>query len=377
MMHVVMTKKPLKIAYIITRMDEYGGAQVHVRDMTTTLKNQGHAPLVISGWPGKVSDYLEHMGIDFRDVPDLMRSIHPVKDLKAFFQIRKILKQEKPDLVSCHSSKAGLLGRMAAFSCRIPVIFTAHGWAFTENVPPKQRALYKIIEKVAAFLASHIITVSKYDRDLALKNNIAPADKITAIHNGMPEIAVPDRAPLPNDGAVHIMMVARFGPQKDHANLLKALSKLTDYNWKLFFVGGGDNSETVALSDALGLESHVHFMGEREDIPDLMRKADIYALISHWEGFPRSILEAMRSALPVIATDIAGVSESVLDGKTGYLVKHGDPEDVARALRAYFENRKDIQKMGRAGRKRYEENFTFAHMMDETQRVYQNVLAKK
>ena len=94
-------------------------------------------------------------------------------------------------------------------------------------------------------------------------------------------------------------------------------------------------------------------------------------------GLPRSILEAMRSALPVIATDIAGVSESVLDGKTGYLVKHGDPEDVARALRAYFENRKDIQKMGRAGRKRYEENFTFAHMMDETQRVYQNVLDQK
>ena len=106
-----------------------------------------------------------------------------------------------------------------------------------------------------------------------------------------------------------------------------------------------------------------------------MRKADIYALISHWEGFPRSILEAMRSALPVIATDIAGVSESVQDGKTGCLVKHDDPKDVARALESFFKNRRDIQKMGQAGRKRYEEHFTFTHMMDKTQRVYEDVLS--
>lgn len=361
----------MKIAYIITRMDEYGGAQVHIRDMTTYLKGQGHEPLVLSGWPGKVSDFLEHMGVPYFEIPDLVRPIKPIQDIKAFFQIRKTLREQKPDLVSCHSSKAGLLGRLAARSCGIPVIFTAHGWAFTDNVPQPKRLIYKIVEKIGGLFSSHIITVSEYDRQLGLEARIAKPSKMTAVHNGMPDRKVPERKI--ND-VVHIMMIARFGPQKDHTTLLKALAEMKDENWVLSLVGGGDNADVVKLTDKLGLTDRVKFLGEREDIPELLETADLYCLISHWEGFPRSILEAMRSGLAVVATDVAGVKESVTHEETGYLVPHEDTEKLSAALGQIVRDKDRLAQMGREGRKAFEESFTFQHMMDKNLEIYKKLV---
>ncbi|MBL4590240.1 MAG: glycosyltransferase family 4 protein [Alphaproteobacteria bacterium] len=366
----------MKVVYIITRMDEYGGAQVHIRDLTLWLKNNGHKPIVLSGWPGKVSDYIEHMDIIYKEVPDLVRRIHPIQDVKAFLQIRKHLKRLNPDVVSCHSSKAGMVGRIACFSLGIPVIFTAHGWAFTDNVPQPHRTIYKIIEKVASWLSSHVITVSEYDRDLALKKHIVSRKKLTAVHNGMPDI--PYKKPANQDlkKNVRLIMIARFGRQKDHETLIHALGKIKDLNWTMDLVGGGDNSAIVPLVDALGLDDKVRFLGEREDIPTCLEKADVYCLISHWEGFPRSILEAMRTGLPVIATNVAGVKESVIDGETGYCPPHKDIDALAENLKDLINNPDKIKSMGLAGRKRFEENFTFDKMVNKTLGIYEQVLSK-
>ncbi len=366
----------MKIAYLITRMDEYGGAQVHIRDLTLWLKGKGHQPVVLSGWPGKVSDYIEHMGITYKHVPDLVRQIHPIQDIKAFLQIRRTLKRVNPDIVSCHSSKAGLVGRLACFSLGIPVIFTAHGWAFTDNVPQPHRTLYKLIEKFGGFLSSHVITVSQFDKELALKNHIIPERKITAIHNGMPDI--PYAAPKGQDltKIVRLVMIARFGAQKDHETLVHALGKIKDLNWTLDLVGGGDNSQIVPLVQTLGLDEKVRFLGEQEDIPTYLSNADIYCLISHWEGFPRSILEAMRTGLPVIATNVAGVKESVLDGKTGYCVPHKNSDVLAEKLKYLIENPSIIKSMGEAGRKEFEAHFTFDKMAYKTLNIYENILSK-
>jgi len=243
----------MKIAYLITRMDEFGGAQVHVRDLCLWMKGQSHEPLLLSGWPGKVSDFLEQNGVTYTEIEDLQRQIHPVKDLKAFLQIRRVLKEQKPDILTCHSSKAGILGRLAAWSLGIPVVFTAHGWAFTDGVPKTQRMIYKIIEKFCALFGNHIITVSNFDRELALKNHIAPEDKITAIWNGMPYVPLVSRA-HDTSAPLKILMVARVGPQKDHARLLRALKACREQNWTLGFVGGGDDLELRHLAYELGLD---------------------------------------------------------------------------------------------------------------------------
>ena len=367
----------MKVVYIITRMDEYGGAQVHIRDLSLWLKSRGHKPLVFSGWPGKVSDYIEHMEMIYKEVPDLVRPINPVQDYKAFIQIRNHLKRVKPDIVSCHSSKAGLIGRLAAASLRIPVVFTAHGWAFTENVPQPHRTIYKIIEKVAGWFSAHIITVSEFDRDLALKSRVISKKKMTAIHNGMPDM--PYTPPVNQDleRNVRLIMVARFGPQKDHATLIKALAQLKDLNWTLDLVGGGDNSDVGDLVDAHELTDKVHFLGEQEDVASCLSHTDVYCLISHWEGFPRSILEAMRAGLPVVATDVAGVKESVIENETGFCPPHEDVDALAKSLRTLITQPHLIQKMGLAGRKRFEENFTFDKMANKTLDIYEQVLSNK
>ncbi|MGE4313454.1 MAG: glycosyltransferase family 4 protein [Pseudobdellovibrionaceae bacterium] len=365
----------MKVAYLITRMDEYGGAQVHIRDLSLGLKGQGHEVHVMSGWPGKVSDYLEHMDIPYTEIHDLVRPISPLEDFKAFKQVRAALKEIKPDILSCHSSKAGLIGRLAARSVGVPVVFTAHGWAFTENVPFIPRMIYRVIETFASLFSSHIVTVSEYDRDLALKKCVAPASKMSAIHNGMPDRAPPKREVRPESEPLQLMMIARFGPQKDHATLIKALAELpADTNWELSLVGGGDNKPVGDLVDALGLTDKVKFLGEREDIGDLLEKADVYFLISHWEGFPRSILEGMRAALPVIATDVAGVKEAVIDGETGYLVPHNDVAGLASVLKHALADRERLYFMGLKGRARFEAEFTFAAMMQKCIHLYQRLI---
>jgi glycosyltransferase involved in cell wall biosynthesis len=370
----------MKIAYLITRMDEYGGAQIHVRDLALWLKGQreggGHEPLVLSGWQGKVSDFLESQDIACHEVPDLVRQIDPVKDVKAFFQIRKLLKDHKPDVLSCHSSKAGLLGRLAAKSCGIPVLFTAHGWAFTEGVPVTQRLLYGVIEKVAGWFSDHIVTVSEYDRALGIKSRIVPPEKIEAVHNGMPDRPAPTRGS--RSEPPRLMMVARVGPQKDHARLLRVLWGCLDLPWTLDLIGGGDDLELRQMVADMGYADRVIFRGERDDVPDLMdTKADLYLLISKWEGLPRSILEAMRSGLPVIASNVGGVGEAVVDGVTGLIVPPGEDEPLMTALRRLLEDESLRLQMGAAGRKRFEENFTFLAMATKTLGIYKKICRRE
>lgn len=360
----------MKIAYLITRMDELGGAQVHVRDLSLWLKTQGHEPVVMSGWPGKVSDFLQSMDVSYIEIPDLERPIHPLKDLKALFQLVRALRKTKPDLLSCHSSKAGLLGRLAAALAGVPSVFTAHGWAFTEGVPKRERAVYTFIEKIAAWFSYHIITVSGYDRELALKSGVGSSAKITAIHNGMPDRPAPAR--VAGQGPVRLMMVARVGPQKDHARLLRALWGCMDLDWTLDFIGGGDDLELRQLAAQLGMDARVNFHGERDDVPHLMDKqADIYLLVSHWEGLPRSILEAMRSGLPVIASAVGGVSECVLDGETGLVVPPEQDEPLLAALRRLIPDRELQLRMGQRGRAHYEAGFTFLAMAQKTLSIYE------
>lgn len=365
----------MKIAYLITRMDEFGGAQVHVRDLCLWMQANGHAPFLLSGWPGKVSDFLEQNGVSYTEIEDLQRSIHPVKDFKAFRQIRKALKTNSPDLLTCHSSKAGILGRLAAWSLGIPVVFTAHGWAFTDGVPKTQRMIYKIIEKFCALFGDHIITVSEFDRDLALRNHIAPADRITAVWNGMP-YAPPASRTHDATAPLKILMVARIGAQKDHARLLRSLSACTHKNWKLDFVGGGDDFELRRLSRELGLDDKVDFLGECSDIDKLMAQSDLYALITNWEGLPLTIIEAMRSGLPVVATGVGGVGELIVPNETGILIEPNSDEALTTALETLLKDRDGLEKMGQAGRKRYEEFFTFDAMAQKTLAVYERVTAR-
>jgi glycosyltransferase involved in cell wall biosynthesis len=365
----------MKIGYLITRMDEYGGAQVHVRDLAMWMKQKGHEVVVYSGAPGVVSDELIAAGIEYHEIPSLHRSIHPLKDYRAVRECVRALRDTRPDILTCHSSKAGIVGRIAARLAGIPSVFTAHNWTFRRGAPLAFRPVYWAMEWAGARFGDHCITVSEFGRRQALCAKIAKPDNITAINNGMPDIT-PVKRDETTTGPVRITMIARIGWPKDHVLLINALSKLKAQPWILNLVGGGDDGALRALAKACGIEDRVNFMGERRDIADILGNTDLFVLTSTWEGFPLSILEAMRAGLPVIASDVGGVRESVHDGENGFCVAASDIAALQSALETLVQNAPMRARMGRKGREMFENHFLFEDMAAKTLAVYERVLAR-
>lgn len=366
----------MRVVYIITRSDAIGGAHVHVRDLAARLLAEGHSVQILVGGEGPFTRQLSDRGIPFTNVPSLVRAISPWDDLQAFLHMRRILSSLKPDLVSTHSSKAGWLGRAASRSLGIPAIFTAHGWAFTDGVPEKQRRLYVLAEKLAARFGDHIITVSSFDKELARAHGVAPETKMIPIHNGMPDVPS-ELLAQPESEPPHMIMVARFEEQKDHATLLAALAQLKQFSWTLELIGDGPLRPAVErLAEGLGIRNRIEFVGAVDDVAERLARAQIFVLTSRWEGFPRSILEAMRAGLPVVASDVGGVAESVADAINGYLVPRGDVFAVKERLQRLLIDPDLRIGMGRRARQRFEKEFTFDRMFEKTISVYRDVLGK-
>jgi glycosyltransferase involved in cell wall biosynthesis len=350
-----------------------GGAQVHVRDLATRLATDGHEVRVITGAPGPLTEALTAAGVACELCPGLLREIHPLYDSRAVAALRRSMRAFAPDLVSTHSSKAGVVGRIAARLAGRPCLFTAHGWAFTEGVPAARRTLYRALERATAPLATRIICVSERDRLLAEAAGIA-SGRLVVIHNGMPDIPADLRANPGRPGRLKLVMVARFDRQKDHRTLLLALRDLDEVDLDL--VGDGPAEvEIMALAASLGLSDRVAFLGRRTDVAAVLAGAHAFVLSSHWEGFPRSTLEAMRAGLPVVVTDAGGAAEAVVDGVTGYVVARSNVADM-RARLARLAIAPDLRgALGAAGRQRYERRFTFERMYRETIAAYSAVLA--
>jgi glycosyltransferase involved in cell wall biosynthesis len=173
-------------------------------------------------------------------------------------------------------------------------------------------------------------------------------------------------------------MVARLSRWKDQPTLLHALADLKDLDWQLELVGDGPlRGQLEELTQSLGLTSRVTFLGFRRDVAERLAAAQVFLLLSKWEGFPRSILEAMRAGLPVVASDVGGVQESVVDGTTGFVIPRGDAVRLRECLRKLITSSELRVRMGEAGRARYEEKFTFDRLVERTTKVYEAVLGRR
>jgi glycosyltransferase involved in cell wall biosynthesis len=282
----------------------------------------------------------------------------------------------QPDLVSVHSSKAAILGRLAARSLGIPVVFTAHGWNFTPGIARREAVLYRWIERLASPLASQAITVSEFDRKLAVDEKVFSAERVIVVHNGMPDIDPSLRAD-PGRSPVRLLMIARFEPQKDHATLFQALAGLRQEPWQLDLIGDGPLlPQAQAHARQLGLSDRVRFWGQRMDVAERLAEAQVSVLSTNWEGFPRSILEAMRAGLPVVASAVGGIAESVQDGKNGFVVPRADAAVLGHRLKQLLVDPSLRVQMGRNGRQRYEQYFTLDHTVEKTLAIYHQTVAR-
>lgn len=371
-----MSADKLRITYVIARGDAFGGSSLHVRDLARRLTDDGHVVRIFVGGTEdmEVPQRLAAKDLDFQCIPEMGRSISPGKDLKALLALRKKIRQFSPHLVSAHASKAGVLARLACAGLGIPVIYTPHCWSFADGFPNAN--VYRWIESILAPLASRIITVCEQERQFGLSRGVGTSKKTFCIHNGVTDIQGSSNGhqDRKTDQSPHILMVARFEEQKDQELLLRSLGDNDDLDWHLTLVGDGPLKESCEeVAKQSGIASRVDFAGYSDRVEEYLDQADIFALITHWEGFPRSILEAMRAGLPIIVSDVGGCSESVLEGRTGRVVRHGDQKHLTAALRELLSNPEQRREMGIRARETYAQKFTFEIMYEKYLGLYRTL----
>ena len=360
----------MKILYVITRAD-LGGAQVHLLDLIRGVRDEFEVSVAV-GERGYFTESLHEIGVDYDIVPDLVHPMRPLYDLRATRALRQLIRDLKPHLVHCHTSKAGIVGRVAAYTVGVPALFTAHTWCFAEQTSWKWKLIGTPVERIVARCTSAIINVSEANRRLALNHSVGSEASLYTIHNGIPDTSL--RAHAGEDRDPVILMVARFVQQKNHEALLRAVAA-ANLQCQVVFAGDGPTrSQIEDLARELDVANRVTFVGERRDIASLMAGAHIFALPSNWEGFPLTILEAMRAGLPVVASAVGGVAEAVIDGTTGFVVPANDLDTFSDRLSRLTSNPVLRQLMGQNARKSFERRFTLNAMVQATSALYRRVV---
>jgi glycosyltransferase involved in cell wall biosynthesis len=363
----------MKVLYLITRSD-HGGGQVHLLDLMQHLP-QGVTPVVASGDCGFLTDRAAELCIPVRIIPALRQPMAPLHDCAAVWQVMRLIRAERPDLVHAHTSKAGLVGRIAAAITGTPAVFTAHTWSFADGIIPSLQRIAVPLERFAAWLGGPILTVSRSNMQQGLRRKVGKPAQYSTVWNGIPD--APQRATPGTMKLFTILMAARFVPQKDQLTLIQAMAGVAG-TWRLQFAGDGpERGACEAAARAAGIADRVEFLGARGDIPGLLANADLFVLSTHWEGLPLSILEAMRAGLPVIATQTGGVGEAVQDGVTGFLTAPGDLMDLRIRIQQLLSSRELVRQMGAAGRKRYERDFQISSMVQGTLAAYSRALTQQ
>ena len=373
----------MKLLYVIT-LPDLGGAQAHLLEVARAMVADGHEVYVAVGKSGWLTEQLAELQINTIIVPELVREISPVKDYRVVCGIKKIIQNIRPDIVHCHSSKAGIVGRVAAWLAGVPAVFTAHGWAFTEGVPAVKRLVYSLIEHTMLLCTDKVLCVSEYDHKLADKWFGYRSEKLVTVYNG---VANGERSAIPSDmekgqaelqtKELSLIMVARFAPPKEHLQLVKAAEQVlkSGYAVRCNLVGDGPlMAECAEYVRQHNLSSQVKLLGARNDVSSLLHASDVFCLISNYEGLPISIIEGMRADLPVLASNVGGVPELVEDGVNGFLINRGDIKQLAEKIICLLKDKKLLMNMGKKSREIYLEKFTSKVMIDKIKSVYNEIL---
>jgi len=336
--------RKISILYVITKL-ELGGAQKHLLSLIQGLDRERFNPYILTAYDGLLVDAAKQIpGLKLIRCRFLERPIHPVKDILTLFFIYRFIRNNNIDIVHTHSSKAGILGRLAAKAAGVKnIIHTVHGWSFHGYQPGTAYYFYLFLERFCASFSSLIIVVSQWDKRKAGQQLSGRQDKFRLIRYAINPEEFRDEAGGSrvrnefglSEADLIVGMVACFKPQKSPLDFIELAGVVAkDFpNAKFILVGDGVLRKKIsALINKLNLKDRVILTGWRDDVASILSCLDVFVLTSLWEGLPIAVLEAMAAGLPVIATDTGGVSEVVLDGKTGYLVKPHDIQALQKRL---------------------------------------------
>ncbi len=352
-----------------------------LRPLFRRLRDSGHEVVGISA-EGPLLAPIRAEGFRIECIPSVRR-LSPVVHIRAFIALVRLFRREKFDIVHVHTPIVSLVARFAAAVAGVPIIvYTAHGFYFHENMPPSLRALFIAAEWLAGRCTDVLMTQSSEDAKTAIRLGLCRGGVVEAIGNGVdlsafhPPEAVDESARLrlrrdlgaePND--VVIVMNGRLVREKGYPELFEAMRQVDAKLWVIGERLASEYSRSMApVLEAVArdakLRDRVSLLGRREDVPALLAAADMFVLPSHREGMPRSIIEAMASGLPVVATDIRGCREEVVDGETGRLVPVKNAAALAAALQELVHDPAVRRRMGKAGRARAHALFDETKILD-------------
>ena len=387
-----------KIIHIITRLDMGGSAQNTLRTCVGLSKRKYRVVLVsglsIESNMGDVErrtvdanlGMAAKQGVKVFVLPKLIRRIDPVSDARVLASLLRLICRERPMIVHTHTSKAGILGRLAAWLLRVPVIVhTPHGHVFHGHFSGLLSKTFLIIERIFDKITDRTIALTDGERDDYIRKLVSGPDKLVTIHSGVDvkkfmkpvddESAKKESLAIAPDDRV-VGTVGWLLPIKGPVYLVKAMQQVWQNHpdVKLMFVGKGKlESELKAMADDMGARDRVLFPGWRDDIHEIMPVFDIFVLPSLNEGMGRVLVEAMAAGKPVVASRTGGIPDLVAEGETGFLVDPGDTNGLAKAISNLLENPDLRHAMGQAGRKRCHQ-FSEELMVEKLDVLYTKLL---
>ncbi|MEO2015496.1 MAG: glycosyltransferase family 4 protein [Fuerstiella sp.] len=384
----------MRTAHIITRLI-IGGAQENTlfnvddqhhihNDEVCLITGPGLGP------EGTLEQRAIDRGLDLRLLPQLRRSLHPVRDAKCYFALKRMLKDYQPDIVHTHSSKAGILGRRAAWDLGIPCVHSIHGAAFHFGQPAILQKAYRLAEKTADRWCQHFITVCDAMSQQYLAAGIGTPDKYTTIFSGMDVDAFlqPSRSPAEirqqlgiNDSHIVVGKIARLFNLKGHEYLIEAAPAIVARvpNVRFLFVGDGIlRSQFENRIAELGLSKHFIFAGlvPPDQVTNYIHVMDVVAHTSVWEGLARVLPQALICGKPVVSYDIDGAPEVCIDGETGYLVPARSIEPLSAAIVRLVSDAELRERLGASGRERFASQFRHEFMTERVREVYDRLLSE-
>lgn len=365
---------PVSVLYLNFSM-EVGGIETLICEFATRLNSNGFlSSICVFSGGGSLEKKLESEGVMVGCV-EKKEGI----DLTVIPRLRRFLREKGIRILHTHNYAAWLYGVLAARGIRgLRHIHTEHS-----NIKKKRRGW---VERLLIHFTDRIVCVSDDVKRSMIEHQGISSEYLNVIYNGVDtnrfcpnsfkRKLYKDELGIKHDALI-IGIVARLAPVKDHSTLLKAFSKVSENIPEaiLLIVGDGELKHTlIKQTSEIGLENNVYFLGERQDIPDLLNVMDIFVLSSLSEGHNMSLLEAMSTGLPVVATDVGGNSEVIVDGVTGFLVPSESPNILGEKIGTLLREEKLRLQMGKNGRKRAERYFNTNSMIKNYENIYLDIL---
>lgn len=354
----------MKILHIITNT-ELGGAQRVCIDLCNMAVSENNSVAVASMANGYLWNQLDRRVIQYQ-IKNLVKPISPKKDILVLFELRTIIKNFQPDIIHLHSSKAGVLGRLASIKNPKHIVYTVHGF---DSIRLKHR-IFLPIERLLQNFCGAIIGVSEYDKEKLLSEGIYK--NVSVIYNGISEDNITKAKSLPCNiqNKKIIISIARISSQKNFPLFIEVAKNLQEYTF--IWIGNSSEHSTQNLYNVYSIPENVILLGDIPGASNYINLCDLFVLFSHFEGLPMTIIEAMSQKKAIVASNVGGIPE-LIDSSNGVLVSN-NVEEICSAIKNIIENKKLLETMNNNSYKKYHSTFTLKTMWKNYKLVYYQLI---